>query len=122
MEKKSRFRFERMEIWIRAIEFAGQIYRVSTHFPTEERYGLTSQIRRASVSISSNVAEGSSRTSDIDFARFIEIAYGSLMECVSQLYIAKNENWISDDDFHVLYQSAEELGRMLSGFRGTLKR
>ncbi len=118
---ETRFRFERLDVWQKAVVYARGIYAATKDFPTSERYGLTSQLRRASVSISSNIAEGSSRSSDIDFARFLEIAYGSLMECVSQMYIARQEGLVADDTFEALYLASDELGRMLSRFRATLK-
>lgn len=121
MKNETRFRFERLDVWKKAIAFAGHIYKVTRKFPVEERYGLTSQLRRAAVSISSNIAEGSSRSSDHDFARFIEIAYGSLMECVSHSYIARDEKMLDQDEFSKLYVDADELGRMLSSFRSRLK-
>jgi len=121
MKAESRFRFERLDVWQKGIAFASLIYKVTRGFPAEERYGLTSQIRRAAVSISSNIAEGSSRSSDHDFARFIEIAYVSLMECVSQSYVARDEQFLSQDQFAQLYSDADELGRMLSSFRARLK-
>jgi four helix bundle protein len=68
------FGFERLEVWHKAVEYAGAIYDVPRSFPEEKRFGLTNQLRRSSVSISSNIAEGSSRSSRIDFNRFIEIA------------------------------------------------
>jgi four helix bundle protein len=71
------FRFEKLIVWQKAIVFADQIYQMTRTFPSDERFGLTSQLRRAAVSISANVAEGSSRTSNRDFARFVEIAYGT---------------------------------------------
>jgi four helix bundle protein len=83
------FRFEKLEVWQKAIELACHIYTISGAFPGNEGFGLTSQMRRSAVSISSNIAEGIGRTSDVDFARFLEIAYGSLMEVVSQAQIAK---------------------------------
>jgi four helix bundle protein len=83
------FRFEELDVWQKAVEHAGRVYEITRGFPDDERYGLTSQMRRSAVSVSSNIAEGSGRTSDTDFARFLEIAYGSLMENVSQSRIAK---------------------------------
>jgi len=74
------FNFEKLDVWQKAIEFADLIYADTRTFPTEERFGLTTQLRRAAVSISSNIAEGSSRSSKIDFARFVEIAGGSVFE------------------------------------------
>jgi four helix bundle protein len=73
------FRFEKLDVWQRSIEFASRIYEATRSFPADERFGLTNQMRRAGVSISSNIAEGSGRVSDVDFARFVEIAYASLM-------------------------------------------
>ena len=114
------FRFEKLEVWADAIEFADLIYDATRTFPVDERFGLTSQMRRAAVSISSNVAEGSSRLSDLDFARFIEISYGSLMEVVSQAHIAKKSELLAESTFVLLYQRSERLARMLSGLRASL--
>jgi four helix bundle protein len=83
------FKFEKLEIWHRAVEYAELLYNVTKSFPPEERFGLTSQLRRSAVSVSANIAEGSSRSSNADTARFIEIAYGSLLESVAELEIAK---------------------------------
>jgi four helix bundle protein len=114
------FRFEKLAVWHRAVEFAGVVYKTTRSFPDDERFGLTSQMRRASVSISSNIAEGSGRTSDTDFARFIEIAYGSVMEVVSQAQIAKLQGLLNNTEYGKLYQESEEIARMLSGLRSTL--
>jgi four helix bundle protein len=95
---------------------------VTHSFPTDERFGLTTQMRRALVSISSNIAEGSSRSSDADFARFIEIAYGSLMEVVSQSMIAHRRSFMQEKPFRSLNEKAEELARMLSGLRNKLQK
>ncbi len=116
------FRFEKLEVWRKAVDFAHGVYRVTGRFPSEERFGLSSQMRRAAVSISSNVAEGSGRRSDKDFAHFIEIAYGSLMEVVSQMQVACREEWITQTDRDDLYARAEELARMLSGLKASLLR
>ena len=114
------FRFEKLDVWQRAVELATKVYSASRSFPADERFGLTAQIRRPAVSISSNIAEGSSRSSDADFARFIEIAYGSLMEVVSQAVIAQRELFIRNEALKGLYKNAEELARMLSGLRAKL--
>jgi four helix bundle protein len=115
------FGFEKLEVWHRAVEYAGTIYDITRTFPEEERFGLTSQLRRAAVSISSNIAEGSSRSSRIDFNRFIEIAYGSLLESVSELRIAQKQKFVSDTAFERAYKEAEELAKMLSGLRRTFR-
>lgn len=114
------FRFEKLEVWNNAVDFAGLVYDATRPFPPDERFGLTSQMRRAAVSVSSNVAEGSSRVSDIDFARFIEIAYGSLMEVVSQSHVAKRQGFLAEAVFASMYQQSERLARMLSGLRSSL--
>ncbi|MBC8128259.1 MAG: four helix bundle protein [Gloeobacteraceae cyanobacterium ES-bin-144] len=114
------FGFERIEVWRRAIEFADIVYATTRQFPSDERFGFTNQMRRAAVSISSNIAEGSARISRKDFARFIEIATGSLYEVISQAYIGRNQGFLSAIDFKVLYDAAEEQIRMLSGLRRSL--
>jgi four helix bundle protein len=114
------FGFERLDVWGKAIDFADIVYSVTRKFPPDERFGLTNQMRRSAVSISSNIAEGSSRHSSKDFARFIEIATGSLFEVISQSFISKNQGLITPEEFDTLYQAAEEQGRMLSGLRRSL--
>ncbi len=114
------FNFEKLDVWQKAIAFADFIYSETRKFPNEERFGLTNQMRPAAVSISSNIAEGSSRMSQIDFARFIEIGTGSVFEVVSQAFIAKEQSFLTEETFHFLYESAEELRRMLSGLRKSL--
>ena len=116
------FRFEKLEVWQKAIEYADQVYDVTRTFPADERFGLTSQMRRASVSVSSNVAEGSGRTSNKDFAHFVEIAYSSVMEIVSQAQIAFRQSFLTHDKRDDLYQGADELARMLSGLKASLLR
>ena len=85
------FNFEKLDVWQEAIRFADFIYKVTAKFPEQERFGLTNQMRRAAVSISSNIAEGSSRLSRVEFARFVEIATGSLFEVLSQARISLNQ-------------------------------
>ena len=116
------FRFEKLEVWQKAVDFADRVYVVTRGFPVEERFGLTSQMRRASVSISSNIAEGTGRSSNKDFAHFVEIGYGSLMEAVSQTQIAFRQSFLNDADRGDLYMSAEEVARMLSGLKASLLR
>ncbi len=114
------FGFERLEVWQKAIDFADTVYSVTREFPSDERFGLPNQMRRAAVSISSNIAEGRSRNSRKDFARFIEIATGSLFEVVSQSYISRNQGFLTPEEFEILYLAAEEQGRMLSGLRRSM--
>jgi four helix bundle protein len=114
------FNFEKLDVWHKAIDFADRIYNETRAFPAEERFGLANQLRRAAVSISSNIAEGSSRSSKNDFARFTEIAAGSLFESVSQAFIARRQSFLDEQQFRGIYANAEELSRMLSGLRKSL--
>jgi four helix bundle protein len=114
------FNFEKLDVWQKAIDFADLVYKLTRQFPDEERFGLTNQMRRAAVSISSNIAEGSSRSSKSDFARFVEIATGSVFEVISQAFIAHRQSFLSEDQFRKIYTDAEELSRMLSGLRKSL--
>ena len=89
-------------------------------FPAEERFGLTNPMRRAAVSISSNIAEGSSRSSRSDFTRFIEIATGSVFEAVSQATVSKRQGFLSEEAHGQVYAAAEKQSRMLSGWKNSL--
>jgi four helix bundle protein len=120
-ETKRGFNFEKLDVWQRAVGLASFVYDFTRAFPGEEKFGITSQMRRAAVSVSSNIAEGSSRSSRQDFARFVELAVGSLYELVSQGCIARKQGMLQDYDFHRLYAACEELIRMLSGLRNHLR-
>ena len=115
------FNFEKLETWHEAIAFADLVYQLTRNFPVEERFGLTNQMRRAAVSISSNVAEGCSRSSRVDYARFVEIATGSLFEVVSQATIGRNQGFLTADAYQQIYAAAEKQSRMLSGLRRSLE-
>ncbi|MDQ2658920.1 MAG: four helix bundle protein [Verrucomicrobiota bacterium] len=114
------FNFEKLGVWQRAIDFADLVYAATKKFPAEEKFGLTNQMRRAAVSVSSNLAEGSSRASKVDFARFVEISTGSLFEVTSQAFIARRQGLLDEDHFQRLYAAAEEQSRMQSGLRRSL--
>jgi four helix bundle protein len=114
------FNFEKLDVWKKAIEFADLVYSSTRNFPPEERFGLTNQMRRAAVSLSSNIAEGCSRTSKTDFSRFVEIATGSVFEVVSQAFIGRRQGFLGEDAFSAIYGAAEEQSRMLSGLRKSL--
>ena len=115
------FNFEKLEVWQKAIDFAELVIKQTRHFPGDERFGLTNQMRRAAVSISSNIAEGTSRRSQADFGRFIEIATGSVFEVISQAFIGRREGFLNEENFRAMYKAAEEVGRMLSGLQKSLK-
>jgi len=93
------FKFEKLDVWQKAVAFADLFYSKTKSFPSDERFGLTNQMRRAAVSVSSNIAEGSARISDADFARFVEIATGSLFEAVSESTVAKRQGYLSNESF-----------------------
>jgi len=114
------FNFEKLDVWQKAIDFVDVIYNETRAFPAEERFGLTNQLRRAAVSISSNIAEGTSRHTREDYARFLEIAAGSLFEVVSQSFIGRNQGFLTDAGFNEIYAAAEEQSRMLTGLRKSL--
>ena len=114
------FNFEKLDVWQKAINFADLVYNYTRNFPADERFGLTNQMRRAAVSISSNIAEGTSRMSQTDFRRFVEIATGSVFEVISQAFVGRRQGFLADEAFATLYSSAEEVGRMLSGLRKSL--
>ena len=115
------FKFEKLEVWQKTVKYADLIYDATRAFPSEERFGLTIQLRRSAVSIVSNIAEGTSRSSDADLARFIEIAYGSLLESVAELEIAKRQQFLKAEIFETTYRKAEDQAKMLSGFRRRAK-
>ena len=114
------FKFEELAVWKRAILFADRIYDDSQDFPDEEKFGLKCLVRRAVVSIASNIAERSAQP-DPDFARFVGYAAGSLYEVITQVTIARNRSYLTDDELSSLYREGEEISRMLSGLRDSLE-
>lgn len=116
------FRFEKLDVWHRAVDLADNVYCLTSGFPDDERFGLTSQMRRASVSDSSNIVEGSGRASDRDFARLIDMGYGLLMEVVSQAHIAVRRSFCAGSDLSQLNAESEQLAKMPSGLRSSLLR
>jgi len=113
--------FKKLEIWNNGIELVKQVYKLSGSFPSEERFGLTSQITRAVVSIPSNIAEGCSRNSEIEFKRFLEIAIGSLFEVQTQLIIAKELNFLEESDSSEIEILLEKEARMINSLISKIK-
>jgi len=109
--------FENLEAWVKGVQLAVDIYRITRKFPKEEVYGLTSQIRRAVISISSNLAEGAGRPSKKDFGRFVNIAIGSLNETESLLIVSSKLGFIHQDVYLETRGNVEELGRILNGLK-----
>ena len=96
-------------------------YQITQKFPKEELFGLTSQIRRSAISLSSNIAEGYGRDSNKEFLRFIKIVIGSLFEFQTQIEIAKNINYLNENEFKNLYEETRELEAMIISFSKRLK-
>lgn len=115
----NKFSFENLNVYKEALSLTSFIYEATNAFPKEEVFGLTSQLRRAVVSISLNIAEGSSRTSK-DFCHFIDIAKGSCFESVTILYIAKDRKYISDEVYLELYSKCYIIAKMLSKLKSSL--
>ena len=114
-------RFKDLAIWKRSRVFCSKIYGITSTFPESEKFGLSNQLRRASVPIPSNIAEGSSRKSNKDFSRFLEIALGSAYEIETQLLIAFDLNFISEEELLPLSNKQNEIIKMISKFKSTLK-
>lgn len=113
--------FTKYDIWTDGIEISIQIYEITKLFPEGEKFGLVSQLRRASVSIPSNFAEGCSRSSEKDFKRFIEISLGSIFELKTQLSIAKRLEFIDLKDFKSILELIDKCGKQLNTLRNKLK-
>ncbi|MBP5668070.1 MAG: four helix bundle protein [Salinivirgaceae bacterium] len=112
--------FEKLDVWHNARSLAKSIYLITNDFPNFEKYGLSSQIQRAAISISSNIAEGIGRTSAKEQKRFVEIAYGSLMETLSQLYLAVDLEYIKIDVIDDIRPLIETISYQLSRLRKTI--
>lgn len=107
------YSFEKLNVWQKSRKLAVTIYKITRDFPKEEIFGLTSQMRRCSISISSNIAEGTGRHSAKDKARFTEIAYGSALELLNQIIISKDIEFISDENYTLLRMEVDEISLML---------
>ncbi len=112
MKESGEFLFEKLAVWQKAMELVQLVYDQVRLFPPQEKYALTDQLRRAVVSVPSNIAEGSGRAGNRDYAHFLSIARGSLYEMLTQLEIAKRQCYISEYDS--IRQLADEISRMLT--------
>ena len=109
-----------LKIWHKSIDLAVEVYKVTSHFPAEEKFGLISQSRRAAVSISSNIAEGAGRSSSKEFNYFLGIANGSSFELQTQLVISNKLELISNEVLESLLLQIDELQKMNYGFQKML--
>jgi four helix bundle protein len=113
--------FRKLKVWEKSHRLALVVYELSAGFPKAERYGLTSQLRRASVSIPANIAEGCGRETKVEFARFLDIAMGSASEVEYLLLLANDLNYIENDAYASAAAQVTEVKRMLAGLLGQLR-
>lgn len=113
--------YKDLKVWKEAIQLTLSIYSLSAHFPSEEKFGLTSQIRRAAVSVPSNISEGSGRNSDGEFKQFLGMANGSLCEVETQLIIAEELNFVNDNEkLEVLFDKIDHIQKMIFKLKSSL--
>lgn len=115
------FKFEKLKVWQKAVDFTAKIHNLTREFSKEELYILTSQIKRAADSIALNIAEGSTGQTDAEFRQFLGYAIRSAVEVVTCLYVGKARKIIDAEDFNKFYNEAGEIIRMLQGLRNSLK-
>jgi four helix bundle protein len=108
-------------VWQKGMDFVEAVYKRTSQFPREDIYGLTSQLRRAAVSIPANIAEGQGRRSSRDFRRFLAIAYGSLREAETHILIAERLNYLAASEKKSLMAVTAEIGRLLNGLSNSLR-
>ena len=112
--------YQDLDVWQRSINVAVQIYEITKQFPTSEQYGLTNQMRRAAVSIASNIAEGHARTRR-EYAHFLNISRGSLAELETQMEISKRIGFLNDIDFETLVDELRIIGRQLNSLLSKIR-
>ncbi len=113
--------FRQLKVWERSHQLALAVYKATKGFPKEELYGLTSQIRRSSVSIPTNIAEGCGKYTDADFARFLQIAMGSASETEYQLILAHDLGFLNKEQYNTLNTDVTEVKRMLASLLKTIR-
>ncbi len=113
--------FKKLIIWKNSLELVFETYRITKSFPIEERFGLISQLNRCAVSIPSNIAEGSSKSSDKHFKTYLETALGSAFEWETQIIIAKGLNYITEGKFKELEKNINDIQKMISSFKDKIQ-
>lgn len=113
--------FRKLEVWQKGIDLSLEIYKITRDFPKEEMYGLSDQLRRAAVSVPSNIAEGNARTSTKDYINFLNISIGSLLEIITQIEISFRLGYIKENDYKKVLTETEEINKMLSTIKRKLK-
>lgn len=119
---KSARNFRNYKVWQDAVAYASKVYQVTSDMPWFEKKGLCDQLQRAVVSISSNIAEGSARPSDADFAHFLDTALGSAYEVETQLLIANNVRYLTNENYRSLLDNVMEIERQISGLITTIRK
>jgi four helix bundle protein len=120
-EKMDERPHKKMDVWKNSMELAAEIYKVTKNFPKEELYGLTSQLRRAAVSVPSNLAEGAARTGPREFLQFITIAQGSLSEIDTQIELSNMLNFIDNKTFNDIQKRLIRVSKQLYGLKRSIK-
>lgn len=113
--------FRNLRVWKKAVQLATIVYKATEGFPRLEQYGLTSQIRKSVVSISSNIAEGAGRNTDKEFSQFLHFATGSCYELETQLTISRNLNFLDLDHYEMIKEKLIEIQKMIYSLRKSLK-
>ena len=116
------YSFEKLKVWEKAKDFTVAIYKVTAKYPSDEKFGLVSQLRRACISIASNIAEGSSRNSKKDQNRFYTMAFSSSVEVLNQLIISKELNFIDDESYQLLRSELEHITAMINRLHSPCKK
>ena len=113
--------FRNLKVWQKAHALTLEVYRTTRDFPADERFGLTTQLRRSCASVAANLAEGCARGGDIDFARFVTVAAGSASETDYHLLLARDLEYLSENRYQRLSEQIAEVRRMLNSFERTLR-
>ncbi len=113
--------YKELDVWKRSVAFTTEVYRLTARFPETERYGRSSQIRRAATSVAANIAEGWGRGSTREYVQFLTVARGSLMELETHLIIGCNLAFLTQDELRMASKAIEETGKMLNGLIGASK-
>jgi four helix bundle protein len=109
--------FKKLTIWSDSLQLSVLVYKYTSQFPETEKFGLISQMRRASVSIASNIAEGSGRSSDKDFCRFLDMAISSSFELETQVEISKEMNFLNEEDYWLIIENCSLVQKKIYAFR-----
>ena len=113
--------YKDLEVWKKSVVFTTDLYKLTSQFPDTERYGLTSQIRRATTSVAANIAEGWGRGSTGEYIQFLTVARGSLMELETHLIVARNLHFLKPEEFGAVSKQVEDIGKMLNRLISALK-